>query len=501
MAHDNSPRNPIEKFDFPSMRPPDRVAYSHLSLVHGLISNLLFLVPLLGAIGLFAAVRGDAPLWLLAPALLLGVAGWFLTRWYWKREWAAQNLRDDARADELLATADARLPLRQTARRGWQIALTLIFLLFAGIAVLVDFAPRAMLVAAGVGVASAAAWIFAPRRKDIGAICASGIEIGDTLIGWNAIASMNAELRLRNTTARMRISLVNPELARKVAASPGVSSDDSSAAEILLSIDGAGETPAVRYQVAQMLWSRARNDLARAAGQRKAAQMHEHLAAHPEDAEEFARRAKEEFESEIARARASLDALDARARTLRSSNYRRPGATPLLPAWKQWTIVGVMVVAAAACVFGFSAPLYKSPEWQDLSPFVVLGLAATISAWVLVVLLPRAEKKARTTVALGIPMLILGMCWPIAMYALPDLYTRAMGQKFEQVAPMQREYISSDRKCKRRIHGGPFASGGPSPYYCAGISEFDRLPDEGLMRVSGRQSWFGTHIDRVDPAK
>src|SRR5687767_2031716 len=131
MAHRNAPRNPLEEFDFPSMRPPDRLVYNRLSRVHRLISSLFFLVPLLAAVALFVAVRHDAPAWLLAPALLLGVAGWGLTRWYWKRQWKAQNLRNDARADEVLATADARLPLTRTTRYIWPIMLTLIFVLFA----------------------------------------------------------------------------------------------------------------------------------------------------------------------------------------------------------------------------------------------------------------------------------------------------------------------------------------------------------------------------------
>ena len=465
-----------------------------------MISNIFLFVPLLAAGGLIVAVRHDAPAWLLAPALLLGAGGWVSTRWYWKRRWAAQNLRDDVRADEVLAMADARLPLRRTARVIWPIALTLIFVGFAAIAVLLGFAPRAMLVAAGVGVASAAAWAVAARRPEIGAICASGIEIGETLIRWNAIESMNAEFRRGSAPASMRVSLFDRELARKLAASTGVSGVDTSENEILLGIEGAGETPAVRYQVAQMRWSRARNEVARAAGRSKAAQMREHLAAHPEDAGEFTRRAAEEFEREMGQARARLDAIDARARA-RNPNYLVRGAGPLLPARTQWMIVGLIVVIAAACLFGFSTSLYKSPEWQDLSPFVVFGLAAGLSVWAVKHWLPHARKKdARTTVVLGFPMIILGACWPIAMYALPDLYTRVMGHEFDQVAPMQREYVASDRKCKRRIHGGLFDDGGLSGYYCAGSREFDRLPDQGLMRVSGRQSWFGTHVDRVVPA-
>ena len=500
MAHGNSHRNTPGEFDFASMRPPDRLAYNRLGPARQLISNLLFVVPLLAAVALLVAVRHDAPAWLLAPALLLGAAGWVLARWYWKRQWAAQNLRDDARADEVLTSADARLPIRRRARHLWPIVLTLIFGLFAGIAVLKGFEPRALLAAAGCGVASIAAWVMAARGLEIGAICRSGIEIGDSFIRWDAIASMNSELRLGKGPARMRISLFDQGLARKVAAGSGVSSDDSLAGEILLSIEGAGETPAVRYQVAQMLWSRARHDQARAAGQRRAAEIREHLAAHPEDADEMSRRAAEEFEREMARARAGLSAIDTRFKALQSANYRFGGDAATLPAWKQWMLVGGIALLAAASVFGFRTSFYKSPEWGDMSPFVVLGLASVLSAWVLVAMLPRAKKSARTTVALGFPMAILTVCWSTAMYGLPDLYTRAAGLRFDQVAPMHREYLPSDRQCRRRIHGDLFEAGGMTSYYCAGGAEFDLLPDQGLVRASGRKSWFGTHVDRVVPA-
>jgi hypothetical protein len=97
MTPGNSLRNSPDDFDFPSMRPPDRVVYNRLSPVDRLISNIFLYVPLLAAAGLVVAVRHDAPAWLLAPALLLGAGGWVLTRWYWKRKWAAQNLPDGAR--------------------------------------------------------------------------------------------------------------------------------------------------------------------------------------------------------------------------------------------------------------------------------------------------------------------------------------------------------------------------------------------------------------------
>jgi hypothetical protein len=58
--------------------------------------------------------------------------------------------------------------------------------------------------------------------------------------------------------------------------------------------------------------ARARQEIARDGGRRRAAQTKAHLAAHPEDAAKIERQLLAEFEQEMARARARLDALKGR---------------------------------------------------------------------------------------------------------------------------------------------------------------------------------------------
>jgi hypothetical protein len=313
MATGDLQRTPHGDFEFPQMRPSDRVLFSRLRPASSFIFGSLVTVPGVAAFALAQVAAQEGHAWLFAPAILFGAASWMLSSRYWKREWPAQLQRDDLRADEIVASPGARLPMRRAAAYGWPIFLTVLSALFVPLIVLNWFELRILLIASALIAVSAAAWVIAIRlAKSAGVIGVDGIEIGAMLIPWSAISSLGANPIGRGGSARMTMALFDRELARKVGASAGVSSVGYSGTELWLSLDGSVEAVAVKYQVAQLLLGRARQEIARDGGRRRAAQTKAHLAAHPEDAAKIERQLLAEFEQEMARARARLDALKGR---------------------------------------------------------------------------------------------------------------------------------------------------------------------------------------------
>jgi hypothetical protein len=94
--------------------------------------------------------------------------------------------------------------------------------------------------------------------------------------------------------------------------------------------------------------------------------------------------------------------------------------------------------------------------------------------------------------------MLTGFSWLIIGRSLPDLATRLVGSRRETVAEMRKEFRPQAESCAFRISGGDMQRRFPSAY-CAEAAEFARLPDSGPMRIVAHESWFGRHIDRIEP--
>ena len=184
---------------------------------------------------------------------------------------------------------------------------------------------------------------------------------------------------------------------------------------------------------------------------------------------------------------------------------RRSNSTPAkYDISTPWLLLGFAF--AGLLFFGAKTNFFASEGWAEVSAYAALF----ISLW-LTLLSVRAARRSnfghpqirsgaiRIAAALVIvPAAAMFTTWTTLALGLPDVYTRIVGAQFAGSHELQKSWIDSHRGCDNRVLGTPFESG-LHEYYCAGPEEFDRLPARGLMSIHGRQSWFGIHVDRIEP--
>jgi hypothetical protein len=113
----------------------------------------------------------------------------------------------------------------------------------------------------------------------------------------------------------------------------------------------------------------------------------------------------------------------------------------------------------------------------------------------LVKLLPRMPERGRIGTTLFLPLIVLMLSSPILICALPDLFTRFAGQPFRLEQAVSIERHSSG--CNNRLHAPVFDSGPLRPYFCVSPDFAQRVAQDGRGVISGRESWFGRHVDSV----
>jgi hypothetical protein len=172
-------------------------------------------------------------------------------------------------------------------------------------------------------------------------------------------------------------------------------------------------------------------------------------------------------------------------------------------------LVGVTLLVLAVCFHGLRVDFFRSGQWSR-APFVICLALCVLLYWYpgRAQLFDRfynpdhASPRARAVVMWTIePLVIYLCCWAAFAGALPDTLTRLLGSEFVETHELRKEHSYKRRTCDYRILGPPFARGNLRDYYCSWPTEYHRLPDKGLMVVRGRQSWFGRHIDSVEPAE
>ena len=83
--------------------------------------------------------------------------------------------------------------------------------------------------------------------------------------------------------------------------------------------------------------------------------------------------------------------------------------------------------------------------------------------------------------------------------AVPDLLTRALGAPFSETHSLVKAHVNIRKACSLQVYGASLRVTFYKDHYCAWREEFEQLPDQGRMRVRGHESWFGKHIDRIEP--
>jgi hypothetical protein len=191
----------------------------------------------------------------------------------------------------------------------------------------------------------------------------------------------------------------------------------------------------------------------------------------------------------------------------------KPGRAHIATASRSPSSIAA-VAAVAAMLLGFLGFLYglhcnffRSSVWTQTS----IAATALIMLPITFALMTRAFrtglKGARVTVfrvlmIASLLFVLLGLAmFFIVAYTLPDLYTRMTGQPIEIRGVEFSKARSFGRGgCRYTVRAAAFARGSVRGHYCAGPNEFDALPQSGVARAYARQSWFGRHVDSIEPA-
>jgi hypothetical protein len=176
--------------------------------------------------------------------------------------------------------------------------------------------------------------------------------------------------------------------------------------------------------------------------------------------------------------------------------------------YPQWFGTAVICVLAVSMITGTRVDFFLSDPWLRTSPFVALVPAAWPMWWVAraVFLNPDETQQLSSPAARAlvgwtlIPFLVYAASWIIVARTIPDFITRFSGRSFSETHILSKRYERSRRSCDYRVTGPPFTGQFGRNYYCAWISEFERLPNKGPMVIRGRKTWFGRHVDSIEAA-
>jgi len=171
---------------------------------------------------------------------------------------------------------------------------------------------------------------------------------------------------------------------------------------------------------------------------------------------------------------------------------------------------GVLIAAAVfvVLVFGTKVNFFRSDAWSPQSLWAT-ALVNVLSAALFMRGAMRNKQGLKgmrfnvftgTMVAALFYALTLLVTYFLVAFTIPEVFTRLGGTPFEihdvHFFTHQGSYRGG---CPREVHSPLFELGGPHGYYCAGRNEYAALGKEGTAHVYGRQSWFGRHIDYLEP--
>jgi hypothetical protein len=412
--------------------------------------TLLTISPLILSIGLTVYAANHGRLWLVAVAGALAIGGTFVIWRAYERACARQYERDIARAEELRLQGSGGLETFVVMRRialARAIVLTIALAApvigswFAGIAALKWITLLAVMPILAV------VWVIAIRKRGtLLELSPLGVRAAGHEIAWRNVTDIRLGHEWRGEGPYLRILLDEPlpaiTFSRRLRS---VLSRGESDREIFVSLMRASESPAVIHDIALEYQKRMGSPAALSAAR--------------------------ELEP-----RRSLTAVE----------------------------LASILTLAALFVHGLQAELIASKAWSQWNGWVAAGVAVLTLRWTLWhPRFPRGLLNQRSTpsylMLLLILVAIIGLgSWAISARSLPDIGTRWLGADTQVVAPLRKVAHSGSKGCRRRI-GGEFFRGHIPRHYCAGSEEFARLPAQGPMRLIGRESWFGMHIDHIEP--
>jgi hypothetical protein len=183
-------------------------------------------------------------------------------------------------------------------------------------------------------------------------------------------------------------------------------------------------------------------------------------------------------------------------------------AQDMLARWRVRSALLALLPLAALGTYGWRVEFFASPTWWNLAPWITVGAGALGTAFCYRVIFrgrirPESYGRAAASGALpvfGPPIICMLLGWCILTRALPDLYTRVAGESVEVTAVLEKKSVRLARlACGKRITGAPFESGSLRNYYCANTREWLVVEDFRRVRIIERESWFGKHVERIEP--
>jgi hypothetical protein len=164
-----------------------------------------------------------------------------------------------------------------------------------------------------------------------------------------------------------------------------------------------------------------------------------------------------------------------------------------------WIWIGIGLAGFVFLFFG-SFAFYRTPEWTFWAWRASLGVAIPLGGAYVIYKFRYTPAKDRLGLIFGAPILAFACGWILIGTCLPNRFTTLAGERVSFVAQLRtREPVSMRFTCRYRVSGAALHDSWTS-YYCAGRAEFARLPESGYMRIRGRHSWFGLHVDEIVPA-
>lgn len=414
-----------------------------------------------GAIA-YAVVNGH--IWVAIPIFLAAIGiVMLLQRWSMKSSLAL--VRRDLRRQEIepeVHTTAIPVEIRRTANKGLPATLTAIFGAALGAALV--FADRGFVVLIAIfaiptlGVAWGMAW----RRSGqfVARLDFTSLVLPRAKIPWANVARIDFGYESRAEIPYLTIRVIEPLPSRgwmdRLNSSLSRGAADR---EIIVRLHHVREDPELLHEIAEQLWRGAAGDTLIDVA--RVAQLHEAVAA--------------------------------------TRRFRD------LPKSERWYQIGIflwVVVILALAAYGAAANFQASDVWSRTSGWIAAGLTG-LGLWLLLrgpglASLRRGGGSVSYLAMFAVVFALLAvLCWSIVGRSLPDLATLAFGEPREMTWTLTKDSRTSSRKCRKLI--GASISNSGSFRYCASAAEYAALPASGPMRLFTRVSWFGVHVDRIEP--
>jgi hypothetical protein len=157
-------------------------------------------------------------------------------------------------------------------------------------------------------------------------------------------------------------------------------------------------------------------------------------------------------------------------------------------------------------LYGLWTDFVPSEDWDQRGLFVSVFVATVVSAYLWVGFLTgslsgMADYRLSHKVILltGLSTLAFVVAWSVVVRSIPDIVTRQSAEVATELVVLQKSYQDRRRRrCDYRVSGSRL--GAFPGHICVAPSVFSALPESGPMRLEGRISVFGMHVNSVLPA-